>query len=110
MGVATIVHWNKFVHGNVAFWLWAGLYFTPPFLVFTVWALERRNGSPKATDDVRIGKLTAMVIGVSGIAAAATSLFLFVFPRTAIGYLGVMATTTCLSAMTCRHGKVRRCG
>src|SRR5258707_12599850 len=27
LGVATIVHWNKFLHTHVAFWLWAGLYF-----------------------------------------------------------------------------------
>src|SRR6266566_10050896 len=37
MGVATILHWGKFTHSHVAFWLWAGLYFTTPFLVFGVW-------------------------------------------------------------------------
>ena len=31
LGVATIVHWDKFNHGHVAFWLWAGLYFAAPF-------------------------------------------------------------------------------
>ena len=28
MGVATLLHWDKFVHTNLAFWLWAALYFT----------------------------------------------------------------------------------
>lgn len=37
MGVATILHWDKFTHSHVAFWLWAGLYFTTPLLVFGVW-------------------------------------------------------------------------
>ena len=45
MGIATIVHWNKFIHSNVAFWLWAGLYFTTPFLVFGVFFLNRREES-----------------------------------------------------------------
>jgi len=34
MGVATIAHWDRFTHTHVAFWLWAGLYFTTPFLIF----------------------------------------------------------------------------
>jgi hypothetical protein len=32
LGVATIIHWDKFSHSRVAFWLWAGLYFTTPFI------------------------------------------------------------------------------
>jgi len=31
MGIATITHWDKFIHTNVAFWLWATLYFTTPY-------------------------------------------------------------------------------
>ena len=46
MGVATITHWDKFIHTNVAFWLWAALYFTTPFLVFAMWLLNRREQSP----------------------------------------------------------------
>jgi hypothetical protein len=34
MGVATVVHWGKLNHSHVAFWLWAFLYFTTPFLIF----------------------------------------------------------------------------
>ncbi|HEY7628066.1 MAG TPA: hypothetical protein VH761_13410, partial [Ilumatobacteraceae bacterium] len=30
LGIATIVHWDKFNHDHVAFWIWAGLYFTTP--------------------------------------------------------------------------------
>jgi hypothetical protein len=33
MGVATILHWDQFTHAHVAFWLWAGLYFTTPFVI-----------------------------------------------------------------------------
>lgn len=84
MGIATIVHWDKFIHNNVAFWLWAGLYFTTPFLVFGVWFLNRRKESVATSDDLLLSPLAAMVIGVIGFAAAASSAFLFLFPKTAI--------------------------
>ena len=38
MGVATVIHWDRFVHTNVAFWLWAALYFSTPLLVFATFA------------------------------------------------------------------------
>ncbi|MDQ6616733.1 MAG: hypothetical protein M3083_18805 [Actinomycetota bacterium] len=84
MGIATIVHWNKFIHSNLAFWLWAGLYFTTPFLVFGVWLLNRREESEATPDDLVMSPATATLIGLLGAAAAASSVFLFLFPKTAI--------------------------
>jgi hypothetical protein len=46
MGVATIAHWDRFTHSHVAFWLWAGLYFTTPFLIFWVWLANRHHDIP----------------------------------------------------------------
>ena len=86
MGIATIIHWNKFIHANVAFWLWAGLYFTTPFLVFGVFFLNKREESETAPGDLLLSPSTALVIGVMGGAAVATTLFLFLFPKTAIGF------------------------
>src|SRR6478752_1909354 len=59
MGIATIVHWNVFIHTNVAFWLWAGLYFTTPFLVFAVWLRNRREQVPAAPEDLLLAAPTA---------------------------------------------------
>ena len=84
MGVATITHWDKFIHTNVAFWLWAALYFTTPFLVFAMWFLNRREQSATTADDLLLSRSTALLIGVLGIAALATSLFLFLVPTAAI--------------------------
>src|SRR6185312_13580995 len=39
MGIATIAHWDRFIHTNLAFWLWSALYFTTPILVFAVWLM-----------------------------------------------------------------------
>src|SRR5689334_21617768 len=33
LGVATVLHWRTFQHSHVAFWLWAFLYFTTPWLI-----------------------------------------------------------------------------
>jgi hypothetical protein len=84
MGVATLLHWDKFSHGNVAFWLWAGLYFTTPFLVFAVWLLNRRTEAPPRPDEPTIGAPVAQAIGVVGLLAGATSVVAFVDPARAI--------------------------
>lgn len=83
MGIATIVHWEKFIHANVAFWLWAGLYFTTPFVIFAVWAMNQREESKPSPGDLVLSRATTMLIGCIGVAAVASSAFLFLFPRTA---------------------------
>jgi hypothetical protein len=85
MGIATIVHWDEFIHSNVAFWLWAGLYFTTPFLVWAVWFANQREQSATTPDDLLLSPIASRVIGGLGILAAMSCLFLFLFPRTAIG-------------------------
>ena len=84
MGIATIIHWNKFIHSNVAFWLWAGLYFTTPFLIFAIWVINKREESEPTAEDLVLSPATATLIGVLGIAAATSSVFLFLFPKTAL--------------------------
>jgi hypothetical protein len=84
MGVATIAHWSKFIHSNVAFWLWAGLYFTTPFLVWGVWLRNRREESRTTAADLMLVPGTARFIGLLGVAAAISTFFLFIFPKTAI--------------------------
>jgi len=84
MGIATIVHWERFVHDNVAFWLWAGLYFTTPFLVFGVWFLNRRERTEARPGDLLLSPAAVAVIGAIGVAATLSSAFLFLWPNTAI--------------------------
>jgi hypothetical protein len=84
MGIATIVHWQKFNHAHVAFWLWAALYFTTPFLVAGVWLANRRREDRSPVDDVVVPETMARIIGAVGVLAVATGLFLFLFPQLAI--------------------------
>jgi hypothetical protein len=84
LGVATVVHWDKFAHGKVAFWLWAGLYFTAPFLVVaTLFANQRYAGRP-APEEPRLGRASRrVVVGVSALAVL-TGMALFLVPARAI--------------------------
>lgn len=84
MGIATILHWGLFIHGNVAFWLWAILYFTTPFLVFAVWWRNHGEEPPTATGDLLVPTSAARLIGLAGVLAAVASVVLFLFPRLAI--------------------------
>jgi hypothetical protein len=63
MGIATITHWDKFIHTNVAFWLWATLYFTTPVLVIAIWLLNRRQRSEPSAGDLLLSPSTALLFG-----------------------------------------------
>ncbi len=102
LGVATVLHWDRFIHTNVAFWIWVGLYFTAPVLVFLAWWFNRREPVGAVLDDAvlsgaarRPGDAAASagdllltdaqvgVIAAAGIASCLTALFLFLFPAAA---------------------------
>lgn len=84
MGVATIVHWDRFQHARVAFWLWAGLYFTTPFLIFWVWWTNRREDSAAQGTQPLVPLPVARLVAAFGALAGLTGLFLFVVPAGAI--------------------------
>lgn len=80
MGVTTVLHWDRFVHGNVAFWLWVALYFTTPLLVFAVFFRNQREYDSEADSSGRIGVAPAGALVLSGVISLAMCLFLYVFP------------------------------
>ena len=64
LGIATVVHWDKFSHGHLAFWLWAGLYFTAPFLVLGGLARQHARSRPhRGADEPRIGAVARWAVG-----------------------------------------------
>lgn len=84
MGIATIIHWDRFNHSHVAFWLWAGLYFTTPFLVWGAWAANRRRASVAAPGELLLPPAARLMMAATGAIAVAAGVFLFVFPHQAI--------------------------
>ncbi len=84
LGVATLLHWDKFVHGRLSFWLWAGLYFTAPFLVIGAWLRNRRYAAPVAAGDMLLRPLERTIVALVSILALATGLMMYVAPGTMI--------------------------
>jgi len=84
MGIATILHWDRFIHGNVAFWLWVALYVTTPFIVFGVFVRNQREYVAATGTELVIPPLGAAVIVAAGGLAVLTSAFLYLFPDEAI--------------------------
>ena len=80
MGVVTVVHWPLFIHGNIAFQLWAALYFITPALVVAAWWHNRREDPGVPDEDDAVIPYTVRrvsgVIGLLGLLAAAVLLFL----------------------------------
>jgi len=79
LGGATILHWDRFNHAHLAFWLWAGLYFTTPLLVLGTWLLNRRTEAA-AGGEVVLSPAARAVIGGTGLASVALGLFLYLRP------------------------------
>jgi hypothetical protein len=73
MAVVTIVHWRLFLPANIAFRLWAVLYFVTPPVIAAVWLRNRREdpGTPERYDleMPRPIRRAAAVLGLLGLGA-----------------------------------------
>ncbi len=84
LGVATLLHWDKFAHDHVSFWLWAGLYFAAPFLVLGAWLANRRYAAPPAAGDVLLGRVERGIIAGIGLVGLVWGVVMFVAPSAVI--------------------------
>ena len=81
VGLATILHWDKFNHSHISFFAWAGLYFTTPFIVLFVWLRNRPQDTGNLGDTDTIIPYTArLIMGAFGAITLTISLFLFLQP------------------------------
>ena len=97
LGVTTIIRWGKFNHGHIAFWLWAGLYFTAPVLVFGAWLANRRFAAPPGVGEQRLGTIAQWVVGMVGLLAFVQGIVMFLAPARVIPIWPWM-----LTPLTCR--------
>ncbi|MEA2478955.1 MAG: hypothetical protein QOJ07_877 [Thermoleophilaceae bacterium] len=91
MLAATLIHWQKFNHGDaptlaaIAFYAWVSVYIASPFVVLAVWYLNHRidprTPEPGETVLPRSVLLGARLFGAVAIAAGAV---FFISPKTAI--------------------------
>jgi hypothetical protein len=85
MGIATLLHWDKFTHGFISFQLWALLYFTLPFVIPVVWYLNQRaNRRDVPPTEARFSRGLRLAIGAVGGVLVLASLVLLVFPQAMI--------------------------
>ena len=82
LGIATVLHWDRFTHEHISFFTWTALYFTTPFLVIGTWAFNRRT-DPRTLDpgDVALPKWMRWLLGGVGAFTLAISLLLFLQPQ-----------------------------
>jgi hypothetical protein len=84
MGVTTILHWDRFLHGNLAFWLWVALYFSTPFLVLAAFLRNQREYDAAGDASGRFGAAAAGVLVLAGVTSMAMCGFLYLFPHRAV--------------------------
>lgn len=84
LGVATIIHWDRFNHDHVSFWAWLLLYASTPVLLPILWVKNQRT-DPKVAEegDVKLPQAVRVAVGVGGALQLAFALFMFFWPTTA---------------------------
>jgi hypothetical protein len=86
LGIATLLHWDKFSYDHLSFWLWAFLYFSLPFVIPVVWYLNQRaNRGRFKTVEKTFAREIRMIIAVIGAIMVAASLVLLISPQWMIG-------------------------
>jgi len=93
LGIATLLHWDRFNHSHISFYTWTILYFTTPFLVFAVWLRNRTtdSGIPEPNELI-IHPMIRLLIGIIGLITLAVSLLLFLQPALMISLWPWMLT------------------
>ncbi len=82
LGVATVLHWDRFNHDHVSFWGWLTLYFITPVLLPWLWAVNRcTDPGVAAPGDVIVPRRLRLVVGGLGVVWLAAALAMFVHPE-----------------------------
>jgi hypothetical protein len=87
MGLATLLHWDRFNHAHPAFWTWLALYLVTPFLVVVLFVRNRATdpGTPEAHDVTLPRRVRQVLVGVAS-ANLAMGVVLFVLPNLAVRF------------------------
>lgn len=81
LGVATVLHRDRFTHDHVSFWAWTALYFLAPPLALGAWlANRRRDSGRREPGDPAIPFQIRGLIGALGLFIGAFGLALFIAP------------------------------
>ncbi len=85
LGVATLIHWDKFNHDHVSFWAWLLLYSVTPTALPGLWIMNQRAaGAPSASTEVELPHTVRWLVAGSGAALLVVAAIIFVKPESAI--------------------------
>jgi len=91
MLVATLIHWDRFNHGDApfvgaaVFYGWVGVYIVSPLAVLALWWFNRRTDSGEpAPGEAIVPQRVRLVAGAFGATAVTVAAVFFVSPQTAI--------------------------
>jgi hypothetical protein len=84
--LTTILHWDRFHQGHIAFVTWTGIYTLTPVLLPALW-LRNRSADPRTPDpgDVLVPAPVRVVMGVVGAVELALASIMFLSPASVIG-------------------------
>ncbi|MDZ7727354.1 MAG: hypothetical protein U5Q44_03700 [Dehalococcoidia bacterium] len=85
MFIATVLHWENFNHGHLAFWLWVFLYVAAPPLVFGLWWFNRGE-DPREPTGAEVPAILRSVLLVLGVGSLLISLALLFQPESWSGW------------------------
>jgi hypothetical protein len=80
MGIATILHWDRFTQGSLAFSVWAILYFVTPLLVPLAWVRNRATDPGTQLGDLKISAIAKRLFLGSGGMTLLIGAALLLFP------------------------------
>lgn len=85
LGIATLLHWNLFVHERWAFQFWAFLYFVVPFVLPVLWVRNQWPITPTNTaPDNALPSLSRWAFGALGIVLTVAGMLLLLAPQVMI--------------------------
>jgi len=84
---ATILHWSRFHHGQLAFELWLWIYIVTPFLVPFVWLVNRRTDPGTLEErDAALPAAVRLALVVVGIGLCLVSAWLYLLPSSSAAH------------------------
>lgn len=88
LGIATILHWDRFSHAQPHFWLWVALYWILPFVLLWLWIRNERKARPLPSqpDEVQLKPSLRLIIALLAVTLAVMSLLLFILPTSLAPY------------------------
>jgi hypothetical protein len=98
--LTTILHWERFHHGHIAFFAWTAIYTLTPIVLPILWLRNRGAdpGTPDARDLIVPGALRALMALV-GAVELALALYMFLLPASVVDLWPWMLTVPAARAI-----------